>query len=364
MALKHIARQIPGAQVREADMEIVWPGDGRTQVRSSDNPGALRGAGLDGVVLDEAAMMSEEAWAESLRPALAERQGWALFISTPKGHNWFWELWEFAHGAEGWSAWQRPTSDNPYVPQSELELARSQMSPAAYAQEFEASFELIGNAVYPMFSRATHVHRLADFIERGQVKLTGKGSMGMDYGVRDLSSLVVVESDTAGRKWVRECWAMPGGDEREIELAKMAMDQKYGRWPGRTDPTLGYIASRWQWNRADSGPKDSVKARDMRIGYVTALLNLGLAEGRALPGLCFDRDGPGVLDLVREIEEYHYEEDTKGILSVCREAHKRDDRVVGMEYAIEETDGVLRRDPSQIIGLTKPRQYREYTVVR
>ncbi|MCA9315790.1 MAG: hypothetical protein KDB73_09895, partial [Planctomycetes bacterium] len=61
---------------REKEMRIVLPGGGSVTVKSADNPDALRGVGLDGVVLDEAAFMSEEAWTHGIRPALADRQGW------------------------------------------------------------------------------------------------------------------------------------------------------------------------------------------------------------------------------------------------------------------------------------------------
>ena len=54
----------------------------------ADDPDALRGVGLDGVVLDEAAFMKEEAWVNGIRPALSDRQGWAMFLTTPCGMNW------------------------------------------------------------------------------------------------------------------------------------------------------------------------------------------------------------------------------------------------------------------------------------
>lgn len=364
--LGRLVSQLPDeiVTVRESEMSITFSSGGLIQVRSADNPWALRGAGLDGVVLDEAAFMDEKVWSESLRPTLTDRQGWALFISTPNGHNWFWELWEFAHHGQGWRAWQKPTSTNPYIPRDELELARQQMGPAAFAQEYEASFELIGNAIYGQFERSRHVHSLSQQIELERVKMDGRGAFGLDYGVRDLSALVVIERDTAGRIWVRECWAEAGGDERRISGAVDAFRLKYGGWPGRTDPTIGFAASKFNWNRADSAPRQSVKARDVRIGYVHALLNLGLAEGRALPGLCFDKDGPGVMDLVREIEGYHYEEDTKGIMAVCRESHKNDDRVAALEYAVEELEGGRRLDFSRGLPQTRVDYGRAKVVTR
>ena len=62
----------------------------------ADNPDALRGIYLDGIVLDEYADMDPRVWPEIIRPASADRAGWAVFIGTPKGRNSFFELWRRA----------------------------------------------------------------------------------------------------------------------------------------------------------------------------------------------------------------------------------------------------------------------------
>lgn len=133
---------LAGAWDDKSEMErrIFLPGGGSVAVRSSDNYNGLRGAGLDGVVLDEAAFMEEQAWTEALRPALADKGGWAMFFSTPQGRNWFWKLFEQAKSLPGWAAWQQPTSMNPRIPVAELEAAREQMSDFVYRQEFGAEF--------------------------------------------------------------------------------------------------------------------------------------------------------------------------------------------------------------------------------
>ena len=59
-------------------------------IRSADNPDTLRGEGLDLVIMDECAYMVKETWTEVIRPALSDKEGSALFISTPRGRNWFW----------------------------------------------------------------------------------------------------------------------------------------------------------------------------------------------------------------------------------------------------------------------------------
>ena len=140
--IRRMALQIPGAEVRQAERIATLPNGGEIQVRSADNPDSLRGEGLDFVVFDECAFIHEDAWQEALRPALADRKGRALFISTPKGRNWFWRLWQRCiddHDHE-WRGWQLPTAANPYIDPTEIEAARLGLPERIFAQEFLAQF--------------------------------------------------------------------------------------------------------------------------------------------------------------------------------------------------------------------------------
>ena len=134
-----------GTIIKESEKTIITPLGGMVSIKSADNPDRLRGAGLDFVVLDECAFMKENTWAEVVRPTLTERQGGALFISTPKGYNWFEKLYHEAENREDWARWQIPTSSNPYVPKSELEIAKKEIGSYLYSQEYLAEFvELTG----------------------------------------------------------------------------------------------------------------------------------------------------------------------------------------------------------------------------
>jgi predicted phage terminase large subunit-like protein len=126
----------------EIEKRIELPGGGSVTVMSADNPDGLRGDGLDGVVMDEAAFTDEKVWKESIRPALSDKLGWAIFISTPQGKNWFHEIFQRAgnDGATTWARWQRPTSDNPLIPESELREAELDVGSVSFAQEYLAQF--------------------------------------------------------------------------------------------------------------------------------------------------------------------------------------------------------------------------------
>jgi hypothetical protein len=129
------------------DKRIEFPGGGSITVKSADNPDSLRGEGLDGLVVDESAFVSEQAWKAALRPALADKQGWTMHISTPNGFNWFKDLFDRAL-RDDWERWQRPTSDNPLVTQQELDEALLDMGEVLFAQEHMALFTDVAGAEF------------------------------------------------------------------------------------------------------------------------------------------------------------------------------------------------------------------------
>lgn len=131
-----------GGEVRKGERQIALANGGTVTVRSADNPDSLRGEGLDFAVLDECAYMQADAWRYALRPALSDRRGRALFISTPHGLNWFRDLWEYARQGQDseWAAWQFTTADNPHIDPTEIEAARRILLSRIFRQEYEADF--------------------------------------------------------------------------------------------------------------------------------------------------------------------------------------------------------------------------------
>ena len=113
----------------------------RIRLFGADNAEALRGLYIDGIVLDEYADMKPRVWGEIIRPLLADRQGWATFIGTPKGKNSFWHIYDAAKNDSRWFALTLKASETELLPASELADAKSMMSEDQYLQEFECSFE-------------------------------------------------------------------------------------------------------------------------------------------------------------------------------------------------------------------------------
>ena len=113
----------------------------RIRLFGADNPDAMRGLYLDGVVLDEYADMKPSIWGAVIRPLLADRQGWATFIGTPKGHNQFFDVYSNATQDNDWYVKTLRASQTGLLPDSELEDAAKSMTQDQYLQEFECDFE-------------------------------------------------------------------------------------------------------------------------------------------------------------------------------------------------------------------------------
>lgn len=139
------------AVIQEGELSVKFPHNGAViKIYGADNPDAMRGVRLDGVVLDEVAQMKPEVWHEIIQPALADRMGWALFIGTPQGINLFSELYYRAKASmqtpgSSWYAAKFTCQDTDALPAQEVERMRSEMSETAFAREMLCDFSAAGD---------------------------------------------------------------------------------------------------------------------------------------------------------------------------------------------------------------------------
>lgn len=143
--LKHFTENIPLLKINEGDLSITLPTGVTIRIFGADNPDALRGLYFDGVVIDEVAQIKPELWGEILRPALADRRGWAVFIGTPKGVNLFSQMYDKAlkmqsEGNSDWLALLYSVDQTHVIPPAELESLRKEMSENEFRQEFLCDF--------------------------------------------------------------------------------------------------------------------------------------------------------------------------------------------------------------------------------
>lgn len=148
--IKRFVPQQTVKRIMEGELYIEFKNGSIIFAKSGDNPDNLRGEGLNGVVLDECAMLKPEVWNEAIRPALSDKKGWAIFISTPKGKNWFYEL--FLRGLDPnqseYQSFQYPSISNPLLHKNEIDEMATTMPEITYRQEILATFVDSGGLVF------------------------------------------------------------------------------------------------------------------------------------------------------------------------------------------------------------------------
>lgn len=152
---------------KQGNMFIEFPWRTRVEVRSADHPDRLVGEGLDGVIMSEAAKQREDTWEKFIRPALADKHGWATFPTTPEGQNWLYKLWQLGRNPDepDYESWRFPSWDNHAVypggiDDPEIKLLRRTTTAEWFEQEIAADFTAFVGKVYAEFVEDTHVQHI------------------------------------------------------------------------------------------------------------------------------------------------------------------------------------------------------------
>ena len=152
----------------QGNMRIETPWNSRLEVVSADKQDSLVGEGLDGVIMSEAALHKKDTWQMYIQPALLDKKGWAIFPSTPRGHNWFEDIYMLGLQPDmtGWDSWRFPTWANTSIfPEgendTELQAIKKDASEFHWLQEYCAEFTAIEGKIYSEFNRETHVTDIA-----------------------------------------------------------------------------------------------------------------------------------------------------------------------------------------------------------
>ena len=177
-------------KINETELSIELKNGSVIALKGADNYDSLRGIGLDYLVLDEFADIEPEAWFETLRPTLADRQGGALFIGTPKGLNWAKELYDMADEySDEWASFQFTTIQGGNVKPEEVEAARRTLDLRTFRQEFEATFETFSGRVFYAFDRK---YNLKPYLTEANQALP-ELHIGMDFNIDPMSAVIAVK---------------------------------------------------------------------------------------------------------------------------------------------------------------------------
>ena len=179
------------SKINETELSIVLKNNSIISLKGADGGAQnLRGIGLDAVILDEAALIDQEAWSEVLRPALSDRQGWALFISTPAGMNWVKELFDLQDQYPNeWASFQFSSLEGGNIPPEEIEAAKRTLDTKTFRQEYEASFENFSGRVYYAFDRKDH-------IQPWEGSVPYELHCGLDFNVSPMCAVIAVKTKT------------------------------------------------------------------------------------------------------------------------------------------------------------------------
>jgi hypothetical protein len=174
-------------KVNESELTIILKNGSQISLKGADNADSLRGVGLDFMVMDEFADVEETAWTEVLRPTLADKQGKALFIGTPKGiGNWAHDLYTMPLDQPTvWASFQYTTIDGGQVKPEEILAAKQDLDERTFRQEFMATFETYSGRIYYAFDRKLNCIA-PDSIDLSVIYI------GMDFNIDPCSACVAV----------------------------------------------------------------------------------------------------------------------------------------------------------------------------
>lgn len=187
-------------------------------LRGWESVETIRGQSFDLVILDEVANMRNfwVGWDEVISPTLIDRRGGAMFISTPKGFNHFYDLYNKESGI----GWEQPdpnytsfhftTYDNPNIPLDEIEREKLSKPEDAFAQEYLADFRKQEGLVYKEFRRDVHVYK--DQEPRSPIKHIA----GVDFGFTNPTAVISITKDFDNTYWVTREWYRRGKTDQEI----------------------------------------------------------------------------------------------------------------------------------------------------
>jgi len=215
------------ADANEQQMTLTLVNGVKISLFGADNAdGQIRGLGLSGVYMDEFGDFKPSVFGNVIRPALSDKQGWAVFAGTPKGKNQFWDIYETARRIpDEWFVLRLPASDSGLLPQSELNAAKAQLSEDQYLQEYECSFEA---AILGAFF-GTEMRQAEPRINERVVFTEGYPvHTAWDLGYRDDTAIWWYQV-VGGEVRVIDFYAVSGADIRAIAEVVVNKGYQYGK---------------------------------------------------------------------------------------------------------------------------------------
>lgn len=230
--LKNDCRQA-AESINEARLEIKLVNGSLILLRGWESIETLRGQKFNLVVLDEVAMMRNFwlMWQEVIRPTLTDMKGEGLFISTPKGFNHFYDLFNLQDKDADYKSFHFTTYDNPFLPREEIDKAQKELTEDRFAQEYMADFRKTQGLVYKEFDRFRHVYADEDTPVNTVDVLAG-----IDWGWTNPASAHRIRKDNDRHYWIdKEFYKREQTTSQIIEHVKSLRPNKVYPDPAEPD---------------------------------------------------------------------------------------------------------------------------------
>ena len=193
-------------KVNESRLEIIINtqdgGKSTITLRGWENVETARGLKFHFLVLDEVASMKNfwMNWQEVLRPTLTDYKGEVLFLSTPKGFNHFYDIYNLEKDKEkgkNFKSFHYTSYDNDYLPREEIETAKQELTEDRFAQEYMADFRKMEGLVYKEFDRNKHLYTDKDILPRSVAYI-----QGIDFGYTNPAAILKIMVDGDSNYWI------------------------------------------------------------------------------------------------------------------------------------------------------------------
>ena len=183
--LRSVMRQYEGAVINETELSIKLPNDAEISLKGAEQENNLRGSGLDMVVMEEFSYIKPHVYEEIIYPMLTTTQGETLFIGTPNSFDHLYDYYLRGQSDTDWKSWQFTTLQGGFVPEDEIERAKSTMDEPTFKTEFLADFVSTGNRAAYNFDRKVHVKQAEE--------LTANLFWGLDFNVSFMTAVLACE---------------------------------------------------------------------------------------------------------------------------------------------------------------------------
>jgi len=177
-------------KINEAELTIYLKNGSQIALKGAENYDSLRGNRVDFLVMDEVADIKPEAFYESIRPMLSDSKGSALFLGTPKGRNWFYDLYTKPEQDAEWGSWQFTTEEGGFVDEDELESARKLLDERSYNQEYRAQFVTYSGVIYYAFDRTKNLQKCEEY-DLEKCVFPEILHIGIDFNIDPMSASVM-----------------------------------------------------------------------------------------------------------------------------------------------------------------------------